>query len=247
MFPPTERRGVRDLVLEVAGAIGEVHPLGLKVTCGCPLSPMLCILEVSPNNRPSAMTEGSPIPPVRGVGRFPSDRRTSEAWAVQGAKRVIRRPATMDRARFRPKEPFVGGRIGHARRHRSGRCGNVHRPIRLRSSQGLEWPGPCRRLGVLAPSDLGNRFAATKWTAGAPGRTAHADHHHAAHNFGRGRTRRLPRAPAPATPALTAAVAPSGPRDIPAASGGAGAVDLPRRGSHRQGHVDLGVGKHRRW
>ena len=103
------------------------------------------------------------------------------------------------------------------------------------------------RVANSAPSRLlrpALGFAAAKRTAGAPGRTAHADHHDGANDFRPGRARRLPRAPAPAAPALTAAVAPGGPRDVTSAGEGAGAVDLPRRGAHRKGHVDLGVGQH---
>jgi hypothetical protein len=150
----------------------------------------------------------------------------------------------MDRALVRPDEAFVGRRVGRARRHCSGRCGNARCDVRFHSSQGLEWLGPCRHLGALAPSATGTRFAAAKTTAGAPGRTARADHHDGANDLRPGRARRLPRAPAPATPAVGAAVAPSGPRDVSSAGGGAGAVDLTRRGAHREGHVDLGVGQH---
>jgi len=150
----------------------------------------------------------------------------------------------MDRALVRPDEAFVGRRVGRARRHCSGRCGNARRDVRLHSSQGFEWRGPCRHLGALAPSATGTRFATAKRTAGAPGRTARTDHHDGANNFRPGRARRLPRAPAPAAPALGAAVAPSGPRDVSSAGEGAGAVDLTRRGAHREGHVDLGVGQH---
>ncbi len=173
------------------------------------------------------------------VSRGPPGRRRCRA-----AKRVIRRPATMDRALVLPDKAFVGRRVGRARRHRSSRCGNARRDLRIQSSQGLEWLGTCRHLGALAPSATGTRFAAAEKTAGAPGRTARADHHHGANDFRPGRARRVPRAAAPATPALTAAVAPSGPRDVSSAGHGAGAVDLTRGGAHREGHVDLGVGQH---
>jgi hypothetical protein len=150
----------------------------------------------------------------------------------------------MDRAVIRPDEAFVGRRVGRARRHRGSRCGNARRDVRLHSSQGLEWLGPCHHLGALAPSATGTRFAAAKRTAGAPGRTACADHHDGANDFRPGRARRLPRAPPAANSARTAVLAPSGPRDVSSASEAAGAVDLTRRGAHREGHVDLGVGQH---
>jgi hypothetical protein len=138
----------------------------------------------------------------------------------------------------------MGRRVGRARQHCSGRCGNARRDVRLHSSQGLEWLGPCRYLGALAPCGTGTRFAAAKTTPGTLGHTACAHHHDGANDFQPGRARRVPRAPAPATPALTAAVAPSGPRDVSSAGHGAGAVDLSRGGAHREGHVDLGVGQH---
>ena len=138
----------------------------------------------------------------------------------------------------------MGCRVDSARQHGSGRCGNARRGIRLHSPQDLEWLGPCRHLGALAHSATDTRFAAAKRAAGAPGPTARADHHDGANDYGPGRARRLPRAPAPAAPALAAAVAPSGPRDVSSAGDGAGAVDLTRRGPHREGHVDLGVGQH---
>ena len=150
----------------------------------------------------------------------------------------------MDRALVRPDEAFMGRRVGRARLHCCGRSCDARRDVRLHSSQGLEWLGPGRHLGALAPSATCTCFAAAKRTAGAPGRSARADHHHGANDFRPGRARRLPRAPAPATPALTAAVAPSGPRDVSSAGEGAGAVDLTRRGAHREGHVDLAVGQH---
>ena len=112
------------------------------------------------------------------------------------------------------------------------------------STPRVEWLGPCRHLGALAPSATGTRFAAAKRTAGAPGRASRADHHDGANDSRPGGARRLPRARAPATPALTAAVAPSGPCDVSSASEGAGAVDLTRRGAHQERHVDLGVGQH---
>jgi hypothetical protein len=150
----------------------------------------------------------------------------------------------MDRALVPPGEAFVGLRNGRARRHCTGRCGNVHRDVRLHSSQGLEWLGPCLHLVALAPSATGTRVSAAKTTAGTPGRTARADQRDGANDFRTGRARRLPRAPPAATPALTAALAPSGPRDVSSAGEGAGAVDLARRSAHREGHVDLGVGQH---
>lgn len=149
----------------------------------------------------------------------------------------------MDRALVRPDEAFVGRRVGRARQHCSGRCGNARRDVGLHSPQGLERLGPCRHLGAIAPSATGTRFAAAKRTAEAP-HTARADHHDGANDFRPGRAGRLPRPPAPATPVLTAAVAPSGPRDVSSAGEGAGAVDLTPRGAHREGHVDLGVGQH---
>ena len=150
----------------------------------------------------------------------------------------------MDRAVVRPDEAFVGCRVGRARRHRSSRCGNARRDVRLHSSQGLEWLGPCEHLGALAPTQTGTRFASAKTTAGTPGRKARADHHDGANGLGPGRARRLPRAPPTATPTLTAALAPSGPRDVSTAGQVPGAVDLTHRGAHREGHVDLGVGQH---
>ncbi len=183
--------------------------------------------------------------PVRGGWSFfPVSHGPPGHRRCRAAKRVIRRPATMDCALFRPDEAFMGRRVGRARQHCSGRCGNARRDVRLHCSQGLEWPGPCRHIGALAPSATGTRFAAAKRTAGTPGRTARADHHDGANDFRPGRARRLPRAPAPPPPALTAAVAPSGPRDVSSAGEVAGAVDLTRRGAHREGHVDLGVGQH---
>ena len=138
----------------------------------------------------------------------------------------------------------MGRLVGRARWHCNGRCGNACRDFRPHSSQGLEWLGPCRHLGALARFATGTRFAAAKRTAGAPDRTARVDHHDGANDFRSGSARRLPRAPAPATPALTAALAPSGPRDVSSAGEGAGAVDLTPGGAHRKGHVDLGVGQH---
>ena len=149
----------------------------------------------------------------------------------------------MDRALVRPDDTLVGRPVSRACRHRSSRCGNARCGVRLHSSEGLEWLGPCRHLGALAPSATGTRFAA-KRTAGAPGRPARADHRDSADDFRPGRARRLPRASAAATPALTAALAPSGPRDVSSAGEGAGAVDLTRRGAHRERDVDLGVGQH---
>jgi hypothetical protein len=142
----------------------------------------------------------------------------------------------------------MGRHVGRARQHCSGGCGNACRDVWLRSSQGLEWLGPCRHLCALAPSATGTRFAAVNRTTGAPSRTTRADHHDGANDFPSGRARRLPRAPAPTTaaptPALTAAVAPSGPRDVSSIGEGADAVDLTCRGAHREGYVDLGVGQH---
>ena len=151
----------------------------------------------------------------------------------------------MDRALVRPDEAFVGRCVGRARRHCSGRCGNARRDVWLRSSQGLTWLGPCRHLGAHAPSATGTLFAAAKrTTAGAPGRTASADHRDGTNDFRPGRACRVPRAPPPATPALTTAVAPSGARDVSSAGEGAREVVLPRGGPHREGHVDLGVEQH---
>jgi len=219
-----------------------------------------------PPNIPRADSTSTHCVPIQRVPRGPlrSPHRGPERLCVRGglvafppvshgppghrrcraAKHVIRWPATMDRALVRPDEAFMGRRVGRARQHCSGRCGNARRDLRLHSSQGLEWLGPCRHLGALAPSATGTRFAAAKRSAGAPGRTARADHHDGANDFRAGRARRLPRASTPAAPALTAAVAPSGPRDVSSGGEGAGAVDLTRRSAHREGHVDLGVGQH---
>jgi hypothetical protein len=198
-------------------------------------SPPNLILHGAPVCRFEAVWSLSLPPLIHGP---PGHRR------CRAAKRAIRRPAKMDRALVGPDEAFVDRGVGRARRHCSGGCGNARRDVRLHSSQGLEWLGPCRHLGAHAPSATGTRFAAAKRTAGAPGRTARADHHDGANDFRPGRAGRLPRAPAPAAPALTAAVAPSGPRDVSSAGEGAGAVDLTCRGAHREGYVDLGVGQH---
>lgn len=147
----------------------------------------------------------------------------------------------MERALVRPDEAFVGRR---ARRRCRGRCSNVRRNVRLHSSQGLKWLGPGRHLGALALFATSTRFAAAEKKAGPPGPTVRADHHDGANDCRSCRARRLPSAPAPAAPALTAAVAPRSPRDVSTASEAAGAVDLTRRGAHREGHVDLGVGQH---
>ncbi len=159
------------------------------------------------------------------------------------AKRLISRPATMDRALVR-QDKALGGGIGRAQRHRSGRHGNVRRDVGLHSSEGLEWLGPCCQLGALAPCSTGIGFAAAKRTAGARSHTPRADDRDAAKDFRPGRARGLPCAPAPAAAALTPPVAPGGPRDVTSAGEGAGAMDFPREGAHRKGHVDLGVGQH---
>ena len=94
----------------------------------------------------------------------------------------------------------MGRRVGSARQHCSGRCGNARRGIRLHSSQDLEWLGPCRHLGALAPSAADTRFAAAKRPAGAPGPTARADHHDGANDFGPGPLAGCPVPPHPPLP-----------------------------------------------
>ena len=148
----------------------------------------------------------------------------------RAAKRLTGRVATMDRALIRTDEAFVGCRIGRARRHRSGRRGDDRRDVRFASPHGLEWLGPCGQLGGFASLATGTSFDAATRAAGAP---THTVHHGGAGDLQPCRARRVPSAPPPATPGLTAAVAPRGPRDIPSAGDGASAVDLARRGSHR--------------
>ncbi len=143
----------------------------------------------------------------------------------------------MERALVRADEALAAGRGGRARRNRSG---IARRDVRLHPSQTVEWLGPCRHLGARAPSAIGIIVVAAQWTVG----TRRANHCDRAGDVRPGSAGRLPGTSAAATPARTAAMAPSGARDLPSAGDGAGAVDLAPRSADRQGHVDLGVGQH---
>ena len=155
------------------------------------------------------------------------------------AKRVVGRPATMDRALVRRNEALVGGRIGSACRYRSGRRGDDRRDVRFASSDDLEWLGPYGQCGGLASLTTGPSFDAATRAADAP---THTVLNRCAGDLQPCRARRLPRAAAPAPPGPTTAVAPSGSRDVTSARECAGGVDLSPHGDHRKGHVDLGVG-----
>ena len=155
-----------------------------------------------------------------------------EASPVQAAKRQIGRIARMDRALIRTDEAVVGYRIGRARRHGSRCRSDDRRDVRFASSRGVEWLGSCGQLGGFASLATSTSFEAATTAASAPIHTVH-HHHDGAGDLQPSRARRVPGAPPPATPGLTAALAPRGPRDIPSAGDGASAVDLARRGSHR--------------
>ena len=136
----------------------------------------------------------------------------------------------MDRAPIGTDQAVVGCWVGRTRRHRSRRRGGSHRNAECTCTRGLEWLGPFGQHGGFASRATGTSFDAATRAAGAP---THTDHHHGAGDPQPRRARRMPGAPPAATPGLTAAVAPRGPRDIPSAGDSASAVDLPRRGSHR--------------
>jgi hypothetical protein len=147
------------------------------------------------------------------------------------AQRLIRWIARMDRALVRTDEAaIVCCRVGRARRHRSRRRDGGRRNIVRTCPCGLEWLGPRSQLGGFTSRATDINFDAARRATGAP---THTVHHHGAGDPQPSRARRVPRATPPATPGLTADVAPCGPRDIPSAGDCASAVDLPRRGSDR--------------
>jgi hypothetical protein len=135
----------------------------------------------------------------------------------------------MDRALIRTDQAVVGCWVGRTRRHLSRRRGGSRRNVGCTCTRGLEWLGPFGQHRGFASRATGTSFDPATRAAGA---LTHTDHEGAGDSQPR-RARRVPGAPPAAAPALTAAVAPRGPRDIPSAGDSASAVDLPRRGSHR--------------
>jgi hypothetical protein len=150
---------------------------------------------------------------------------------------VARRIATMDRAPIGRQEGTVGGGVGRSRGggHRRG----VRRDLGLAVAYDLDPVCPGDRSGL--------RPGGTVTNPGAGSPDASASHHHYDHDDDGpqpGGPRRMPRAPAPATSARTAAMAPGRARDVPATGDAAGPMDFAHGRDQRQGYVDLAVGQY---
>jgi hypothetical protein len=183
--------------------------------------------------------------PLRPFGdRRPLDSRSSflpltrPTSAPPGAQRAHGWLARMGRGNVPQAEASVGGRRHLALRDRRVRC-HVRGDIRLAASRALEEHRPSPRPGAIGTT--GNNHAAD--SAGRVARTVHdhVDRRRAC------RALRLPRAPAPAAPAVSPAVAPVHSRDVAAGGHTFVPMDVTPGATGGEGYVDLGMGQHRRW
>ena len=155
------------------------------------------------------------------------------------AKRLIGRPATMDRALVRRMKRWWAAAsvqlVATAAAAVATIAGTSGSPPPMTSS------GSGRTANAAASPLLRPAPALTR-PQGQPTHPPTPSINRCAGDLQPCRARRLPRAAPPAPPGPTTAVAPSGSRDITSTRECAGGVDLSPRGDHRKGHVDLGVG-----